>query len=54
MPRNRRYSAEVRERAVRLYFDHREEFSSDWSAMGSIAEKLGITPETCLLMGSSG
>jgi transposase len=29
-----------------LYFDHREEFSSDWSAMCSIAEKLGITPET--------
>ena len=46
MPSKRRYSAEVRERAVRLYFDHREEFSSDWAAMGSIAVKLGITPET--------
>lgn len=46
MPSNRRYSAEVRERAVRLYFDHRVEFASDWSAMRSITEKLGITPET--------
>jgi len=37
---------EVRERAVRLYFDHRGEFSSDWAAMCSIAVKLGVTPET--------
>ncbi len=43
---SRRYFAEVREWAVRLYFDYREEFLSDWVAMGSIAEKLGITPET--------
>ncbi len=45
IPSNRRYSAEVRERAVRLYFDHGEEFSSDWAAIGLIAKKLGITPE---------
>jgi transposase len=29
-----------------MYFDHREDFSSDWSAMTSIASKLGLTPET--------
>ena len=46
MPSNRSYSAEVRERAVRLYFDHRGEFSSDWAAMRSIGEKLGIAAET--------
>ena len=46
MPSNRRYSAEVRERAVRLYLDHRGEFSSDWAAMRSIGEKLGIAAET--------
>ena len=46
MPSSRRYSVEVRERAVRLYFDHRGEFSSDWAAMCSIAVKLGVTPET--------
>jgi transposase len=46
MPRSTRYSPEVRERAVRMYFDHREHFSSDWSAMTSIASKLGLTTET--------
>ena len=29
MPSNRSYSAEVRERSVRLGFDHRVEFASD-------------------------
>jgi transposase len=46
MPRNTRYSPEVRERAVRMYFEHREDFASDWAAMTSIATKLGLTPET--------
>ncbi len=46
MPSNRRYSAEVRESTVPLYFDQREEFLSDWAAIGSIAKKLGITPKT--------
>ena len=36
MPSNRRYSAEVRERAVRLCFDHRGELASAWAAMRSI------------------
>ena len=49
MPSNRRYSAEVRERAVRLCFDHRGEFSSDWAAMRSIGEKFGIAAETLRL-----
>ncbi len=39
---NRRYSVEVRERTVWLYFDHREGFLSDWVAIGSIAEKFGM------------
>jgi transposase len=29
-----------------MYFDHGEHFSSDWSAMTSIASKLGLTTET--------
>ena len=40
---------EVRERAVRLYFDHRGEFASDWAAMRSIGEKFGIAAETLRL-----
>ena len=46
MPRNTRYSPEVRERAVRMYFDHRPDFKSDWAAFTSISSKLGMTPET--------
>ncbi len=42
MPGTKRYSAEARERAVRLYFDHRVEFSSDRAAIGSIAQKPGM------------
>jgi len=39
-------SPEVRERAVRMYFDHRPEYPSEWAAITGIAGKLGMTPET--------
>lgn len=39
------YSPEVRERAVRMYFDHRPEYPSEWAAMTAIAGMLGMTPE---------
>ena len=41
-----RYSPEVRERAVRLLFDRQSDYESQWSAMQSIASKIGCTPET--------
>jgi transposase-like protein len=46
MARTSRYSQEVRERAVRMVFEHRNEYASEWEAMCSIAEKIGCTAET--------
>ena len=46
MNKSVRYSPEVRERAVRLVFEHQEEYESQWAAMGSIAAKIGCTAET--------
>jgi len=41
-----RYSPEVKERAVRMVFEHEKEYSSQWAAINSIAPKIGCTPET--------
>ena len=41
-----RYPAEVRERAVRMVFEHQGEYASQWEAIESIAEKLGMSAET--------
>jgi transposase len=46
MARPSRYAPEVRERAVRMVFDHQGEHESQWSTMRSIAEKIGCTAET--------
>ena len=46
MSKPTQYSAEVRERAVLLVLDHEKDYSSQWAAMVSIAEKIGCTAET--------
>ncbi|ORE96958.1 transposase [Aurantimonas sp. 22II-16-19i] len=41
-----RFSAEVRERAVRMVLEHQSDHASQWAAIGSIAAKIGCTAET--------
>jgi transposase len=46
MARASRYSPEVRERAVRMVLEHEREHDSQWSAIVSIASKIGCSAET--------
>ena len=46
MSRQTRYSPEVRARAVRMVLEHRGDHASEWTAIGSIASKIGCTAET--------
>jgi len=46
MAKRIRYSPEVRERAVRMVFEHQREHGSEWATINSIAAKIGCSPET--------
>ncbi len=43
---SKKYSPEVRERAVRMVLEHAKEHASEWEAIGAIAAKIGCTGET--------
>jgi transposase len=43
-----KFSPEVRSRAVRMVLDHEHEHSSRWTAITSVAAKIGCTPQTLL------
>jgi hypothetical protein len=42
MAKTKRYSPEVRDRAVRMVFDHASEYRSQWEATRSIASKIEL------------
>lgn len=46
MNKGQKYSPEVRQRAVRMVFEHQREHESQWAAIISIASKFGCTAET--------
>jgi transposase-like protein len=46
MNKTTRYSPEIRERAVRMVFEHQADYDSQWAALNSIAAKIGCTAET--------
>jgi transposase len=45
MARRSKFSPEVRERAVRLVFEHASGYASQWEAIRSIAAKIGCSTE---------
>ena len=47
MNKSKKFSADVRARAVRMVREHREEYSSQWAAIESIAPKIGCTSGHC-------
>ncbi len=46
MTKTSKFSPEVRERAVRMLREHRGEYPSLWTAIESIASKIGCVPQT--------
>ncbi len=48
MNKSNKFSPAVRERAVRLVLEHRDEYPSLWAAVKSIAPKIGCATQTLL------
>jgi transposase-like protein len=49
MKKSNKLSPEVRERAVRMVFEHHGEYSSLWATIESIAPKIGCVPRPCMI-----
>ncbi len=48
MKKSTKFSPEVRDRAVRMVQEHRDEYPSLWATIDSIAPKIGCVPQTQL------
>ena len=48
MNKSKKFSPEVRERAVRMVLEHRGEYTSLWMAVASMAPNIGCVPQTLL------
>ena len=46
MRKSPKFSPEVQERAVRMVFDAKDQYPSQWAAIESISGKIGCTAET--------
>ena len=46
LPKGQRHPAELRERAVRMVFEHQHEYPSQWKTVCSVADKLDLNRET--------
>jgi len=44
--KKKRFSPEVKQRAVRMVFEQQPQYSSQWAAIGSIAGKIGCSAQT--------
>lgn len=42
----RKFSPDVRNKAVRLVREHREDYASEWEAIVTVAGRFGMSPET--------
>ena len=46
--KKKRYSPEVKQRAVRMVYEHQSQYPSQWAAIGSIAGKFGCSARPCV------
>ncbi len=46
MSTSKKYSSEVKDRAVRMVLEHQEDYDSHWATIKSISAKIGCTAET--------
>ena len=44
--KTRNYTPEMKERAVRMLIEAKDDYPATWSAIKAIAPKIGCTPET--------